>query len=91
MEKSYLRPFGETGDISYPLGEIRYRSDDGRTLEVVNPFEKLSAGKIADLKSLFDKRAGSWEPVDRSGVWRYREFLPAFKPFDAVVTKVLSA
>ena len=86
METSYLKPFGETGDIRYPLDEIRYRSDDGRTLEVVNPFIKFTTGDIARLKDLFNKRAGSWEPLDRSGVWRYREFLPAFEPFDTVVT-----
>lgn len=86
MEKSYLKPFGETGDIRYPLDEIRYRSDDGRTLEVVNPFTKFSTSDVTRLKELFDKRAGSWEPLDRSGVWRYREFLPAFEPFDTVVT-----
>lgn len=86
METSYLRPFCETGDIRYPLNEIRYRSDDGRILEVANPFEKFSTDTVARLKGLFDKRSGSWEPVDRSGVWRYREFLPAFEPFDAIVT-----
>ncbi|MCX7623176.1 MAG: threonine synthase [Thermomicrobium sp.] len=25
---------------------------------------------------VFDRRLGTWEPLDRSGVWRYREFLP---------------
>ena len=70
----------------YPLDEIRYRSDDGRTLEVVNNFETLDAENVRRLKSVFDKRAGSWDILDRSGVWRYREFLPAFEPFDTVVT-----
>lgn len=86
MGKTYLRPFGESGGIEYPLNEIRYRSDDGRILEVVNPFEKFSAEKVFKLKELFDARAGSWNPIDRSGVWRYREFLPAFEPFDDIVT-----
>lgn len=86
METTYLRPFGETGDIKYPIDEIRYRSDDGRILEVVNPFEKFSTDEVTRLKSLFDRRAGSWEPIDRSGVWRYREFLPAFEPFNDIVT-----
>ncbi len=86
MEHACLRPFGGTGDVKYPLDEIRYRSDDGRILEVVNPLEKFSAEKVSELKMLFDKRAGSWDPVDRSGVWRYREFLPAFDPFENIIT-----
>lgn len=86
MKTTYLRPFGETGDIKYPIDEIRYRSDDGRILEVVNPLEKFNTDEVARLKSLFDRRAGSWEPIDRSGVWRYREFLPAFEPFNGIVT-----
>lgn len=83
--KSYLRPYGGKPAI-YPLDEIRYRSDDGYILEVVNEFKQLSASALDKLKKTFDKRAGSWDPIDRSGVWRYRELLPAFAPFDTVVT-----
>ena len=87
MEKAFLRPFGDTANATvYPLEEIRYRSDDGRILEVVNPFHRLSPDEVARLKAVFDERAGSWRPLDRSGVWRYREFLPAFAPYENVVT-----
>lgn len=88
MKKPFLRAFGDTGirPKTYPIHEIRYRSDDGRTLEVVNNLEPLGAKQVGALRDLFEKRMLSWDPLDKSGVWRYREFLPAFKPFDTVVT-----
>lgn len=85
MNNAYLKPFGEDGP-RYLLDEIRYRSDDGKVLEVVNPLPKMSEEDVKELKATFDKRAGSWNPIDRSGVWRYREFLQSFEPFDKVVT-----
>jgi len=86
MKRPYLQAFGHGPAQKYPIDEIRYRSDDGRTLEVVNDFGVMDAKKILRLKKLFDKRAGSWNLLDRSGVWRYREFLPVFAPFDNVVS-----
>ncbi len=86
MEQAYLRAFGGSDEIRYPLNEIIYRSDDGRILEVVNPLTKFNAEQITELKNSFDKRAGSWNAIDRSGVWRYREFLPAFKPYENIIT-----
>ncbi len=85
MKKPYLRAFGG-GEQTYPVSEIRYRSSDGRTLEVDNCIAAMDAKKAAALRRIFDTRLMSRKPLDRSGVWRYREFLPAFKPFDAVVT-----
>jgi threonine synthase len=88
MKKPFLRAFGDTGADArtYPIHEIRYRSDDERTLEVVNAVVPMTPAESAALRALFDKRMTSWSHLDRSGVWRYREFLPAFKPFDTVVT-----
>jgi len=86
MKKPYLKAFGSPENKKYSLHEIRYRSDDGRTLEVENNIEPLDAKKVTALKALFDKRMSSLNPLDKSGVWRYREFLPAFRPFDTVVT-----
>ena len=86
MKKPYLREFGGEDPKTYPLSEIRYRGDGGRTLEVVNNLAMMDGKASRRLKLLFDKRAGSWQTLDRSGVWRYREFLPAFKPFDTVVS-----
>ncbi len=86
MKKAFLKTFGEKNICTYPIDEIRYRSDDGRTLEVANDVRPMNREQVGRLKKLFDKRAQSWLPIDRSGVWRYREFLSAFKPFDTVVT-----
>ncbi|MBD3421406.1 MAG: threonine synthase [Chitinivibrionales bacterium] len=85
-EKAYLKSFGTEQVVKYPLDQIRYRSDDGRLLEVVNPMRKLSEDNVADLKQLFDMRQFSRNPVDRSGVWRFREFLSAFAPYDNIIT-----
>ena len=86
MKKAYLKTFGEQNVHTYPIDEIRYRSDDGRTLEVVNDLRPMSERQVSRLKKIFDKRAQSWEIIDRSGVWRYREFLSAFKPFEDIVS-----
>jgi threonine synthase len=86
MNKAYLQTFGAPKSTTYPIDEIRFRGDDGHILEVVNPLAKLTDAKIRSWKKIFDRRAGSWDPVDRSGVWRYREFLPAFSPFEDVAT-----
>jgi threonine synthase len=84
MAKPVLKEFGSNN--TFPITEIRYRSEDGKILEVDNDIKPLSRKKISSLKMLFDKRLMSCKSLDRSGVWRYREFLPAFKPFSDVVT-----
>ncbi len=85
MKKPYLKPFGADTPV-FPISEIRYRTEDGRILEVENGIVPLDAKKVSALRRLFDARLMSREHLDRSGVWRYREFLPAFRPFDTVVT-----
>lgn len=58
----------------WPGAEVRYRCGCGGTLDVV-----LDA--IPGLnRYLFEPRRGSRELLDRSGVWRYRELLPAIDP-----------
>jgi threonine synthase len=86
MKKPYLKAFGSKGEETYPLNEIRYRSNSGKTLEVENNLEVMNAKQVSALKAVFDKRMSSRQQLDTSGVWRYREFLPAFKPFNTVVT-----
>jgi threonine synthase len=86
MNNVFLRGFGDADAQTYPIDEIRYRSDDGKTLEVINNIAPMNGQQVAALKKVFDERAGSWNTIDRSGVWRYREFLPAFAPFDMVVS-----
>jgi len=51
---------------------VRYRCDCGDVLDVVHEKSGLDA---AQLRARFDDRLGSWSPVDRSGVWRYRELI----------------
>jgi threonine synthase len=46
----------------------------GGPLEIEVPLESLSQPR--DLPKLWDTRAASRDPKDRSGVWRYRELLP---------------
>jgi threonine synthase len=60
--------------------EARYRCECGGTLDVVHHFPAR-----IDLQS-FDARRGSRDPVDRSGVWRFRELV---LPLDTerIVTK----
>jgi threonine synthase len=61
----------------------RWRCDCGETLDVARPGSDLR-GRV-DL-ALFDARLASPRPIDRSGVWRYRELvLPV--PEDRIVTR----
>lgn len=86
MKRPFLQAFGGENVLTYPIEEIRYRSEDGRTLEVANNFPPFGPEKVKRLRKLFDKRAGSWDIIDRSGVWRYREFLPAFAPYNSIIS-----
>ncbi len=52
MIKTYLRAFGGENVQTYPIEEIRYRSDDGRTLEVVNNFKAYGQEKIKRLRKI---------------------------------------
>ena len=52
----------------YPALQVRYRCDCGGTLDV------LPASAPVPL-SLFDERLSSKAPLDRSGVWRFRELI----------------
>ncbi|MGC1965373.1 MAG: threonine synthase [Candidatus Acidiferrales bacterium] len=55
----------------------------GGPLEIEIPLESLS--RAHDLPKLWETRAASHDPKDRSGVWRYRELLP-FEAATPVVT-----
>ncbi len=71
----------ETG-ATYPGLEVRYRSDIGETLDIIHDF---AAAETIDLDT-FDRRRGSKQPADRSGVWRFRELILPVGA-DAPVTK----
>jgi threonine synthase len=55
----------------------------GGPLEIEIPLESLS--QAHDLPKIWEVRAASQDPKDRSGVWRYRELLP-FEAGTSVVT-----
>src|SRR5580765_370667 len=67
-------------------------SQCGDLLEVVYPGWKTNAGSRAGgldssgLKELWRKRRTSYDPLDASGVWRFREILPALSDWNHVIT-----
>ena len=67
----------------YPLDQPRYRCDCGGLLDVRQPLEALR-GVVS--RGVFDRRLGSRDPLDRSGVWRFRELLGDYGP-DEIVSK----
>src|SRR6266403_1972352 len=64
----------------------------GDLLEVLYPGWKTSAGAraagldAAGLKKLWLQRRTSWNALDESGVWRFREILPALHDWNYVIT-----
>jgi threonine synthase len=56
--------------VRYPGLDPRYRCDCGGTLDVVHD---LSAVRVD--AATFDARRASRNPLDRSGVWRFRELI----------------
>lgn len=67
----------------YPGLDLRHRCDCGGTLDVVHDLEALRETVTLEL---FDRRLGAREPIDRSGVWRFRELVLPLAP-EHVVTK----
>jgi len=67
---------------SFPGLEVRYRCTCGDVLDVVHDDAPLDPS----MRARFDERRGSIDPIDRSGVWRFRELV---LPLDAehVVTR----
>lgn len=59
---------------TYAVTEVRYRCECGGTLDVLHDFERVPT--LAG----FDARLGSKAPLDRSGVWRFRELLCSLEP-----------
>src|ERR1700680_729082 len=64
----------------------------GDLLEVVYPGWKTSAGmramalEASALKELWRRRRTSYKTLDESGVWRFREVLPALSDWNHVIT-----
>jgi len=55
---------------SYPVFDQRYRCNCGGTLDVVHDHSALSL-----TTEILDARRNSNDPIDRSGVWRFRELI----------------
>ena len=69
----------------FPGLALRYRCDCGGTLDVIHDLDALR-GRLS--LATFDARRGGGEPMDRSGVWRFRELIfPAAELPDCVVTR----
>mgnify|MGYP001273224282 CR=1 FL=1 len=60
----------ECGQMYAPL-EVRYRCDCGGTLDVIHDVQPKNVTPL----STFDGRLASKTPADRSGVWRFREYV----------------
>jgi threonine synthase len=79
-----LACFSERCRAHFAITEILYNCPRcGGLLEAVYDKPALSA---AELKTLWRSRRTSNAPLDQSGVWRYREFLPFLASYDRVVT-----
>ncbi len=79
-----LACFDQRCRARFPITGIIYNCPKcGGLLEAVYDAPQQSA---ADLKALWRNRRISNAPLDQSGVWRYREFLPFLSDYGRVVT-----
>jgi threonine synthase len=79
-----LACFDERCRARYPITEVIYNCPRcGALLEAVYGKPAQSAD---ELKTLWRARRTSNAPLDQSGVWRYREFLPFLSGYQGVVT-----
>src|SRR5215472_15674465 len=79
-----LACFEERCRARFPITEVLYNCPHcGGLLEAVYGKPAQSA---AELKSLWRARRASNDPLDQSGVWRYREFIPFLDSLSCAVT-----
>jgi threonine synthase len=79
-----LACIGERCGARFPVTNVLYNCPRcGGLIEAVYAKTGTSA---ADLKSLWRARRCSNEPLDQSGVWRYREFIPFLDDYAHAVT-----
>ncbi|MEK6957518.1 MAG: threonine synthase [archaeon] len=81
MGKAFLRAIGN--GKTYPIDEKRYESDSGELLEVAYEFGSMDTKA---LKEKFAQRGSSQNPLDKSGVWRFRELIPFMRSEANVVS-----
>jgi threonine synthase len=78
-----LACFEERCRSRFPITEVIYNCPNcGGLLEAVYP--EISGA--SSWKQLWRERRMSNAPIDQSGVWRYREFLPFLDSYDRVLT-----
>jgi len=79
-----LACFEERCRARFPIAEVIYNCPEcGGLLEAVYPVPALPA---AELRALWLERRLSNAPLDQSGVWRFREFLPFLSDYSCLVT-----
>src|SRR3954464_3957960 len=82
--RAELACFAEGCRARYPITEVLYNcAKCGGLIEAVydaNPTD------VEGLKRVWRERRMSNAPIDQSGVWRYREFLPFLDDYSSVVT-----
>src|SRR6202049_538148 len=61
-------------------------ADCGDLFEIVYPGWNLTRLDAGALRALWRQRRTSGLPVDESGVWRFREVLPAFRDWQEIIT-----
>ena len=75
--------FNSACSARYPIDEVIYECREcGGLIAVENRFD----ADPKQLTSLWDSRAASRDPIDVSGVWRFREMLPFVSDLGHVVT-----
>src|SRR5579871_5812102 len=74
------------GDLSGGASQDFRCTHCGDLLEITYPGWKESKPNAASLKSLWSERRLSPRPVDQSGVWRFRELLPAIEAEQQAIT-----
>ena len=58
----------------------------GELLEVFYPSRKTGAGRGEELRAIWLERRKSFLALDQSGVWRFRDLLPAMQDWGKVIT-----
>ncbi len=74
------------GQVSDRAGQDFRCGECTNLLEITYPAWKKAAADPQQLKSNWCQRRLSYSPVDLSGVWRFRELLPALESADQAIT-----
>jgi threonine synthase len=74
------------GDLSDHAAQNFRCSHCGDLLEITYPLLKEAIPDAENLKSTWRERRLSQSPIDLSGVWRFRELLPALEDNDQAIT-----